>query len=68
MATMERLVDRVSLERRADWLVLAARLVLLRSRLLFPASPEAAIAAEQDAAAEVLGLRRWSLCGQPRPG
>jgi segregation and condensation protein A len=50
---MERLVDRVSLERRADWLVLATRLVLLRSRLLFPASPEAAVAAEQDAAAEV---------------
>jgi segregation and condensation protein A len=53
VASMARLVDRVSLERRADWLVLAARLVLLRSRLLFPASPEAAIAAEQDAVAEV---------------
>ncbi|WP_284943624.1 segregation and condensation protein A [Acidisoma cladoniae] len=56
VAAMERLVGRVSLERRADWLVLATRLVLLRSRLLFPASPEAAIAAEQDAAAEVRRL------------
>jgi segregation and condensation protein A len=56
VAAMERLVGRVSLERRADWLVLAARLVLLRSRLLFPASPEAAIAAEQDAAAELRRL------------
>ncbi|WP_284948007.1 segregation and condensation protein A [Acidisoma cladoniae] len=56
VASMERLVGRVSLEHRADWLVLATRLVLLRSRLLFPASPEAAIAAEQDAAAEVRRL------------
>jgi segregation and condensation protein A len=56
VAAMERLVDRVSLERRADWLVLATRLVLLRSRLLFPASPEAAVAAEQDAAAELRRL------------
>ena len=29
-------------ESRADWLVMATRLVLLRSRLLFPATPEAA--------------------------
>jgi segregation and condensation protein A len=56
VAAMERLVGRVSLERRADWLVLATRLVLLRSRLLFPASPEAAIEAEQDAGAELRRL------------
>ncbi|WP_284948268.1 segregation and condensation protein A [Acidisoma cladoniae] len=56
VAAMERLVGRVSLERRADWLVLATRLVLLRSRLLFPTSPEAAIAAEQDAGAELRRL------------
>jgi segregation and condensation protein A len=56
VAAMERIVGRVSLERRADWLVLAARLVLLRSRLLFPTSPEAAIAAEQDAVAELRRL------------
>ena len=49
VAAMDRLVGRVPLERRADWLVLASRLVLLRSRLLFPASPEEAAAAEQEA-------------------
>ena len=56
VAAMERLAGRVSLERRADWLVLATRLVLLRSRLLFPASPEAAIEAEQEAGIEVRRL------------
>jgi segregation and condensation protein A len=53
VTALERLVDRVTLEQRADWLVLATRLVLLRSRLLFPASPEAAADAERDAAAEL---------------
>ena len=56
VAAMELLVGRVSLERRADWLVLATRLVLLRSRLLFPCSPEAAIEAEQEAGAELRRL------------
>ncbi|WP_158745247.1 ScpA family protein [Acidisphaera sp. L21] len=56
VAAMERLAGRVSLERRADWLVLATRLVLLRSRLLFPASPEAAIEAEKEAGIEVRRL------------
>jgi segregation and condensation protein A len=56
IAAMARLADRVTLEQRADWLVLATRLVLLRSRLLFPDSPEAAAAAEQDAAAELRRL------------
>ena len=46
VAAMERLERHVALERRADWLVMAARLLLLRSRLLFPTSP----VAEQDAA------------------
>jgi segregation and condensation protein A len=53
VAAMEHLVGRVPIERRADWLVLATRLVLLRSRLLFPASPEEAVEAEQEADAEV---------------
>ena len=48
VAAMARLEQHVALERRADWLVMAARLLLLRSRLLFPSSP----AAEQDAAGE----------------
>jgi len=56
VAAMERLVGRVSLERRADWLVLATRLVLLRSRLLFPVSPEAAVEAELEAGAELRRL------------
>jgi segregation and condensation protein A len=57
VAAMARLADRVTLEQRADWLVVATRLVLLRSRLLFPDSPEAAATAEQDAAAELRRLK-----------
>ncbi len=53
VAALEQLADRVPIERRADWLVMATRLVLLRSRLLFPESPIAAQAAQRDAAAEL---------------
>jgi segregation and condensation protein A len=53
VAAMAQLGDRVAIERRADWLVMATRLVLLRSRLLFPESPMAAAAAERDAASEL---------------
>lgn len=56
VVAMEQLADRVPLEQRADWLVLATRLVLLRSRLLFPASPEEEVSAERDAAAELRRL------------
>ena len=52
LAEMERLQRHVTLERRADWLVIASRLLLLRSRLLFPLSPEAEAEAAQDAARE----------------
>jgi segregation and condensation protein A len=52
-AALEALGDRVPIERRADWVVLATRLVLLRTRLLFPASPEAAADAEREAQAEI---------------
>lgn len=45
VAALESFSSRVPLERRADWLVLATRLVLLRSRLLFPENPAAARAA-----------------------
>ena len=41
------------LERRADWLVIAARLLLLRSRLLVPAHAAAAEEAGRDARAEL---------------
>ncbi len=52
VAAMARVADKVPIERRADWLVLATRLVLLRSHLLFPASPAEVETAHQDAAAE----------------
>jgi segregation and condensation protein A len=56
LAASEQRRDRVPIERRADWLVMATRLVLLRSRLLFPESPETATAAEQEAATELRRL------------
>ena len=56
VAAMEQLANRVPLEQRADWLVLASRLVLLHSRLLFPASPAEEASAERDAAAELRRL------------
>ena len=45
---MDRYAAHVALERRADWLVMAARLVVLRSRLCFPASREEQEAAERE--------------------
>jgi segregation and condensation protein A len=41
---------RIPLERRADWLVMASQLLLLKAQLLAPASPEAAEAAGAEAA------------------
>jgi segregation and condensation protein A len=55
-AALERLAGRVPVACRAEWLVLASRLVLLRSRLILPASAEAAAEAERDAAAELRRL------------
>ena len=40
----------IKLERRAEWLVLASRLLLLRTRLMTPAGPAEAAAAWQEAA------------------
>ena len=54
-AALQLLGDRVAIARKADWLVLATRLVLLRSRLLFPESAAAADAAQREEAA---ALRR----------
>jgi len=42
LAAMDRVADKVPLEERADWIIIATRLVLLRSKLLFPESPDAA--------------------------
>jgi segregation and condensation protein A len=56
VAAMDRLARHASLEQRADWLVLASRLVLLRTRLLFAGTPEEAAAAEQAAERELARL------------
>jgi segregation and condensation protein A len=53
VAALDRLTALVPVERRADWVVVATRLVLLRSRLLYPASPEAVAEAECEAAREI---------------
>jgi len=59
-AVMERMTDLVALERRADWLVLATRLVVLRTRLLFPASPEEAADAAREADHELQRLNEMT--------
>ena len=53
VAAMARYAERVTLERRADWLVMTSRLLLLRTRLCFPASPKAKDDAEREARREV---------------
>ena len=55
VAALAKMSGRVPIDRLADWLVLATRLVLLRSRLL-TATPEEVETAERDAAAELLRL------------
>jgi segregation and condensation protein A len=52
-AIVQELAEKVAIERRADWTVLAARLVVLRTRLLFPASPEEQADAASEAEREV---------------
>ncbi len=56
VAAMARLERHVALERRADWMVMAARLLLLRSRLMSPASPQAEERAGQEAGREARRL------------
>jgi segregation and condensation protein A len=63
LAELDGRLRQVAIERRADWVVVASRLVLLRSRLLAPASPEVAAKAQRDADAE---LRRLEAAGQVR--
>ena len=53
LAELDGRLRQVAIERRADWVVTASRLVLLRSRLLAPVSPEATAAAHRDADAEL---------------
>ena len=61
LAGMTQLERHVSLERRADWLVMATRLLLLRSRLLFPANPRSAAEAAQEAHSEAHRLEQMML-------
>jgi segregation and condensation protein A len=56
VAASARVAAHVSIERRADWLVMAAHLVLLCARLLFPATPAAAADAELEAEHEIVRL------------
>ena len=56
IAALARYERHVPLDRRAEWLILASRLVLLWSRLLLPGTPEAA-AARQEAERERLRLQ-----------
>ncbi len=51
----------VPIKRRADWLVLATRLLVLRSRLLFASTPEAVQEAEQEAVHALARLRDLQL-------
>ena len=69
----KRQASSVPLEKRADWVVVATRLVLLRSRLVFPQTPEAAVEAEREARAtlrdldELAAARRLAAWLQERP-
>jgi segregation and condensation protein A len=56
LEAMGRVATKVAIERRAEWIIIATRLVLLRSKLLFPESPEAAAEAERAAATEIARL------------
>jgi segregation and condensation protein A len=53
VAALGRLGSQVPLERQGEWVVTATWLVLLKSRLLLPASPEEAMALQREAAAEL---------------
>ena len=61
LAAMARYERHVKLERRADWLVVAARLLLLRSRLLLTNTPDAARAAQDEAEKELVRLQALQL-------
>jgi len=68
IAASAQLAAHVPLERRADWLVMVTRLVLLRSRLHFPSSPAAAEEAEHEVRREVARVEELRSCAPPRLG
>ena len=63
LAELDGRLRQVAIERRADWVVVASRLVLLRSRLTVPANDEAEAAAQRDADPE---LHRLEAAAQVR--
>ncbi|MFT8246950.1 segregation and condensation protein A [Roseomonas sp. BN140053] len=76
VAAIESRAERIVIERRSDWLVLAAELVRLKAQLLAPPTPEVAAAAEAEAdlrlaqLEQVAGTRAaaaW-LSGRPQLG
>ena len=62
---MERYAAQVPLERRADWLVMAARLVLLRSRLCFPRAPKRSERPSEKCETQTGSWTRGGLCVRP---
>ena len=73
VSACEWLAPRVSLKKQLDWVVVAARLLLLRSRLVFPRTPEAAAEANREARATLRGsddlaaMKRLAAWLQARP-
>jgi segregation and condensation protein A len=64
VTAVQHFASRIALERRADWLVLASRLVLRHARLLVPASRPPTRRPRQSAA----GSRTGSSCASPLAG
>ena len=61
VAALEDRTGQVALERRGDWLVMAADLVLLRAKLIAPVNPEMAAAAEAEAKRRIGQLEELAL-------
>ena len=69
VAAMDRLTTQVPVERRADWVVVATRLVLLRSQLMFPGQPETpSPRPSRRPPARSHGWTRCASSGRRRPG
>ena len=64
VAAMDRLAGRVTPERHAEWLVLAARLVLLRSRLMLPTARQKLRTPSRTRRGKSCGWRSGCGCGR----
>ncbi|MFT8247121.1 segregation and condensation protein A [Roseomonas sp. BN140053] len=58
VAAIESDAERIAIERRSDWLVLAAELVRLKAQLLAPPTPEVAAAADAEASQRLAQLEQ----------